>query len=199
MSKIDYDAYLKGLGKIEEVDQVAVIKSYIEKAVFSDRNCDKALKAAYIPEKINDCYEFIKNAVSKLPRKGNSIAVEDTVIFKMARDFYIEILPNLKEEEKKEEPEVKTEVVQETVKETAEQIKEDAKNDNVKRTELGFEVFGEEAEEPEEEQPEEEPCDQGNVVEEDTEKVTEEKAEQPKESEPIRYDKDGQALLFDFM
>ena len=184
-SSIDYDAYVKGLGDVP-TNQEAIIKKYLDELAEKD----DAFKAAYNPDinVLHDCYNFIKEAVSKLHHTGNFIAVEDAVVFKMARDYFIDILPA-----------IDVTPVQETVKEVSEQIEEDAKNDDVKHDEYGFEVFGEETEEPEE-AVEEEPCNQEeNVVEEVTEKVTEEKAEQPEEEAPIRYDDNGEALLFDFM
>ena len=183
---IDYDAYIASLGKIN-VDNIGRIKDYLEK------HCeqDEALKTLYRPEKIQDCWKFIFETCRKLAH-GNSSYVDDAVVFKMARDYFIEILPKVAEEP----PEIKADAAKEAVKETAAQIEEDAKADNVKRTELGFEVFGEEADEPEEET-EEEPCNQEEVEEEP----------ESEESEPVmvetgnslpKYDDEGNGL-FDFM
>lgn len=190
--KIDYDAYLKGLGDVP-TNQELVIKKYLEEQCQSD----EALKAAYVPEKLHDCYKFIKDAVEKLPHTGSFICVEDAVVFKMARDYFIEILPNLKDEksEKKadgksaeapaEEKPVDITPAAETVKEVTQQIEKDATSDNVKRDEYGFEVFGEEADEPEEAEEEtvEESCHQEEVGE--TTEGPEIKALEPNEEDDV--------------
>lgn len=178
MAAIDYDNYLKQLGDVP-TNQETVIKRYLEEQC----KLDEALKAVYVPEEVYDCYKFIKEAVEKLPHTGNFICVEDAVVFKMARDYFIEILPNLKKETPEKETEKKADgksdetpaeekpvditPAVETVKEVAQQIEKDATSDNVKRDEYGFEVFGEENDEPEEAEEEtvEEPCHQDEVGE----------------------------------
>ena len=57
---IDYDAYLKQLGDVP-TNQETVIKKYLEEQC----KLDEALKAVYVPEKVYDCYKFIKEAVEK--------------------------------------------------------------------------------------------------------------------------------------
>lgn len=170
MADIDYSKYLAGLGDVP-TNQELVIKKYLEEQCEKD----EAFKAVYKADKLHDCYNFIKKAVENLPHTGNFICVDDAVVFKMARDYFIDILPA-----------IDVTPVQETVKEVANSIEADARTDDVKRTELGFEVFGEEADEPEEEA-EQEPCNQDEV------------GEQEAADKPMRYDEDGQALLFDFM
>ena len=56
--KIDYKEYLKQFGKIE-TDSKNRIKAYLEEQIKEDA----ALRELYRPEKIDDCYDFIKNAV----------------------------------------------------------------------------------------------------------------------------------------
>ena len=82
--KIDYKEYLKQFGKIE-TDSKNRIKAYLEEQIKEDA----ALKALYDPEKIDDCYDFIKNAV-KASGCGSSAAIEDAIVFKMARDYYLD-------------------------------------------------------------------------------------------------------------
>ena len=82
--KIDYKEYLKQFGQIE-TDSKNRIKAYLEEQIKEDA----ALKELYRPEKIDDCYNFIKDAV-KATGCGSSAAIEDAVIFKMARDFYLD-------------------------------------------------------------------------------------------------------------
>jgi hypothetical protein len=167
--KIDYDAYLKQLGDID-TNQKNRLKAYLEEQC----KYDDALTACYVPEKMDDCYEFFKECYFKMAKKNKTDAavIEDAVGYKIARDYFIEILPNLKDEtpaEKTEEKPVDIAPAQETVKEVAEQIEKDAKADDVKRDEYGFEVFGEENDEPEEAEEEtaEEPCHQDEVGEEE--------------------------------
>ena len=92
-SKINYKEYLAGLGKVETSQHIVIIKQYLEKQC----QVDEALKSLYRPEKIDDCWNFITEAVKAMPRQGNTVCVEDAVVFKMARDFYLEILPKLAE------------------------------------------------------------------------------------------------------
>lgn len=179
--KIDYDAYLKQLGDID-TNQKNRLKAYLEEQC----KHDDALRACYKPEKMDDCYEFFKKCFEKAARESGEDAacIEDAVGYKIARDYFIEILPNLKDEksekkadEKSAEPPAEEKPVDitpavETVKEVAQQIEKDATSDNVKRDEYGFEVFGEEADEPEEAEEEtvEESCDQ---VKEEVEEAAE--------------------------
>lgn len=157
--KIDYKAYLSQFGKIE-TDAKNRIKEYLEEQTKEDA----ALRELYRPEKIDDCYNFIKDAV-KATGCGSSATVDDAIVFKMARDFYLDILPKTADEP----PEVKTEVMHHQADETegesvsdandeaetepeAAETKEEEKaaeadNENeVVRDEYGFEVFGEEPE-----------------------------------------------------
>ena len=90
--KIDYKEYLKQFGKIE-TDSKNRIKAYLEEQIKEDA----ALKELYRAEKIDDCYDFIKNAV-KATGCGSSASVEDTIIFKMARDYFLDILPKQTDE-----------------------------------------------------------------------------------------------------
>lgn len=189
MSKsIDYEAYLKQINLTEiNNTQQDCIKKYLEKQC----ETDEALKAVYNPEKVQDCYNFIFECAKKVA-KGNNSVLEDAVVFKMARDYFIEILPTLKDDA--EEKSVDITPVQEIVKEVSEQIEEDAKKDDVVRDAHGFEIFGED---PEPEEAAQEPCNQEEVE------------EQPEEKPVIQYamldvhettktDEDGNRLLFDF-
>lgn len=92
-NNIDYDKYLAELGKVE-TDQKQIIKKYLEEQCEKD----EALKALYRPEKLDGCYDFIYKAVSKMQRQGQIACLEHSVVFKMARDYFIEILPKVAEE-----------------------------------------------------------------------------------------------------
>ena len=184
--KIDYKAYLSQFGKIE-TDAKNRIKEYLEEQTKEDA----ALRELYRPEKIDDCYNFIKDAV-KATGCGSSATVEDAIVFKMARDFYLDILPKTADEP----PEVKTEVMHhqadetegesvsdanseaETEPEAAETKEEDkaaeADNENeVVRDEYGFEVFGEEPESVTEEKGAETATEAETEAETEPEAVTE--------------------------
>lgn len=118
--KIDYKAYLSQFGKIE-TDAKNRIKAYLEEQIKEDA----ALRELYRPEKIDDCYDFIKNAV-QASGCGSSAAVEDAIVFKMARDYYLDILPKTADEP----PEVKS-----TGAETAEEAETEAETEPVAETE----------------------------------------------------------------
>jgi len=102
--KIDYKEYLKQFGKIE-TDSKKRIKAYLEEQIKEDA----ALKALYDPEKIDDCYAFIKDAV-KATGCGSSAAIEDAVVFKMARDYFLDYAgaETAKEAETEAETELET-------------------------------------------------------------------------------------------
>lgn len=184
--KIDYKAYLSQFGKIE-TDAKNRIKEYLEEQTKEDA----ALRELYRPEKIDDCYNFIKDAV-KATGCGRSATVEDAIVFKMARDFYLDILPKTADEP----PEVKTEVMHHQADETegesvsdandeaetepeAAETKEEEKaaeadNENeVVRDEYGFEVFGEEPESVTEEKGAETATEAETEAETEPEAVTE--------------------------
>ncbi len=183
MKNIDYAAYLASAGLADyETSQIERIKKYLEEQCEKD----EALRVLYRAEKMDDCYHFIEAAVKAMPNTKKSAFVEDAVVFKMARDFFIEVLPKVAEDApaKVAENVVKVESV-ETPAEVVKDMNKDAGADDTLRDEYGFEVFGEEAEEA--------PCEQ---AEEKVEEAAEPKKDEPEE---IRYDPNGQALLFDFM
>lgn len=113
--KIDYKAYLSQFGKIE-TDAKNRIKAYLKEQIKEDA----ALRELYRPEKIGDCYDFIKDAV-KATGCGSSAAVEDAIVFKMARDYYLDVLPKTADEP----PEVKS-----TGAETAEEAETEAETED---------------------------------------------------------------------
>lgn len=184
--KIDYKAYLSSFGKIE-TDAKNRIKEYLEEQTKEDA----ALRELYRPEKIDDCYNFIKDAV-KATGCGSLATVEDAIVFKMARDYYLDILPKTADEP----PEVKTEAMHHQADETegesvsdandeaetepeAAETKEEEKaaeadNENeVVRDKYGFEVFGEEPESVTEEKGAETATEAETEAETEPEAVTE--------------------------
>ena len=123
MKEINYDEYLKIIGNFA-TKQKEIIKKYLEKQCEED----EALKALYRPTHIDGCYNFITECVRRSATGECNAVVEDAVVFKMARDYFIEILPKVADDA----PEVKSaevEKVKETVKEVAGQIEEDAEQE----------------------------------------------------------------------
>ena len=178
--KIDYKEYLKSLGKIE-TDAKKRIQAYLEEQIKEDA----ALRELYRAEKIDDCYDFIKNAV-KATGCGSSATVEDAIVFKMARDFYLDILPK-KSDEVSEVKEAGAETAEEaeTEAETEQATEEEKPADNENSGTPCEEVL------PENEKPETEVMlhqadDEGNKTSEseseaETESATEE--EKPTDNE----------------
>lgn len=212
--KINYKDYIAQLGTVE-TDQAARIKKYLEEQIQND----EALKTLYRPEKIDDCYDFITNAVKEMPRNGSCACIEDSIVFKMARDYFIEILPKVADEP----PAVKS-----TGAETAEKAETEAETElETEEKPADNENSGtpcEEAE-PENKKPEEamlhQACNKGDKSAElensEAEKVTEEKGAEtaeeatmdntePKaepenkkpEASESKFDEEGNGLLFDF-
>lgn len=186
------------------------VKAYLEEQI----KTDTALAAVYNPGKIRQCFTYITDQARKVAN-GNLYFADDAEVWKWARDYYLEEVPKEAErivkfeaelykeaeaEEKKEESAVDVTPVQETVKEASAVLEEEVKKDDVKRTALGFEIYGEESEEPEEEaeQPEE-PCHQEEENEVEEEPECEPVMVEAGIPEKPRYDEEGNGLLFDFM
>lgn len=167
MKDIDYDAYLKTIPDLA-TSQKDIIKKYLEEQCEKD----EALKALYKPSHIDGCYNFILECVRKTATGGCNAVVEDAIVFKMARDYFIEILPKLDEGLSTLDeiiPKAEVEKVQETVKEVTGQIEEDA------------------AEEPAEEK-----------LEIQSVEETPAETEPEQQSEEVQYDEEGQGMLFSF-
>ena len=237
--KIDYKAYLAQLGKVE-TDSKARLKEYLEKQIEED----DALRSLYRPEKLDDCYDFITNAVKEMPRNGMCAFVDDAVVFKMARDYFLEVLPKVAENA----PEVKTQLEEaavsdqdskggeesvenseaETEPETQEELPADNENEaeevaqpdksatmdnegpkaddkGTVTDEYGFEVFGEEGAETAEEaetEAETEPETQEELPADNENSDTPCGEAEPENEKPddsvIKYDEEGNGLLFGF-
>ncbi len=216
--KFDYKAYLSQFGKVE-TDAKVRIKEYLEKQIQED----DALRNLYRPEKIDSCYNFIKDAV-KATGCGSSAAIEDAVVFKMARDYFLEVLPAAADESRPvkdnaaaiSEAEAGREKSGEVgAAETEPEVTESLPADNenaVKTDEYGFEVFGEEPESEKESgaETEEEAKTGAETEPEVTESLpadnenlgtprgeAEPENEKPEDSQ-TEYDSAGNGLLFDF-
>lgn len=163
MKDIDYDAYLKTIPDLA-TSQKDIIKKYLEEQCEKD----EVLKALYKPSHIDGCYNFILECVRKTATGGCNAVVEDAVVFKMARDYFIEILPKITEDAPEVKP-AEVEKVQETVKEVTGQIEEDA------------------AEEPAEEK-----------LEIQSVEETPAEPEPKQQSDEVQYDEEGQGMLFSF-
>ena len=87
--------------------QCEVVKMYLEKQIQKD----EVLRASYIPEKIKDCFNYIKQQARK-QASGGCAMIESDVVFNWARDYYTDILPEEKakaEAKKKESNQTTTE------------------------------------------------------------------------------------------
>lgn len=104
-----------------------IIKEYLV------RECEKdsALKAAYKADAIHKCFAFITSQAKKIA-VNNCAMVEDVKVYKWARDYYFDILPN--EKEKKTAPE-NDELEEYDEEEIIEAPKEPKKNGKKKQTE----------------------------------------------------------------
>jgi hypothetical protein len=76
-----------------------VIKNYLETQIVEDA----ALREKYDPEKLSACYKYIVSQAKKQADNGCAM-IEDAVVYKWARDFYLEGLQN-EEPEEEETPE----------------------------------------------------------------------------------------------
>ena len=173
--KIDYKEYLKSLGKIE-TDAKRRIQAYLEEQIKEDA----ALRELYRAEKIDDCYDFIKNAV-KATRCGSSATVEDAIVFKMARDFYLDILPK-KSDEVSEVKEAGAETAEEAETEAETELtktKEEKPADN-ENSGTPCEEAETENEKPAEEVMLHQACNEGEAAESESEAETESATEEEK-------------------
>ena len=217
--KIDYKKYLEQFGKIE-TDAKNRLKAYFEEQIKQDA----ALAALYRPEKIDDCYNFIKDAVKAIGC-GSSATIDDAIVFKMARDFYLDILPEQTDESAPvkaagaetaadAETEAETELETETEETPADNENEgtpceEAEPENEKPAEVMLHQADNEGKESEETVKDEygfevfgeEASEAGAETAADAEEKTETSAEPENEKpEPYtpKYDKEGNGLLFDF-
>ena len=215
MKNINYDEYLKTIDNFA-TNAKERIKKYLEEQCEQD----EALKTLYKPNCIDGCYNFIQECVRKTATGGCNAVVEDAIVFKMARDYFIEILPKVAEDAPEIKP-TEVEQVQETVTEVAEQIKEDAAEDS--HIHGASIAWSEEVEAPAELQPTEDKYAElkkamsfGKTIQYkldgewvDWEKPTfddditeyriKPEEEQPAEqSEEVQYDEEGQGMLFSF-
>lgn len=96
--------------------QEQAVKDYLDKQV----NDDAALRALYVPAKIKDCFKYITEEARKKAVNGCAM-IEDSLVFKWARDYYLEILPK---EADKNVVEVVQKKAETTVKAEAEKTEE---------------------------------------------------------------------------
>lgn len=100
------------------------IKAYFEEQI----KTDEALKAVYDESKLKQCWEYILKQARKLAT-SNCAMVEDTVVYKWARDFmYGDIAKTEEESPAEETKETQTESVQEVAEDIPENeavVKED--------------------------------------------------------------------------
>lgn len=162
----DYKKYMEQLGNVT-ADQKEIIKQYLEKQCEQD----EALKAVYNPDQIDECYYFITNCARQIAT-GSKAYLEDAVVFKMVRDFFLGDVPQ--KEEKKEEAD-KTEAMPEDKAEG-----------------------GTEAEDSEEDVVQVESCAMPEDVARDMKKDAAQEAEDTVIPDVVQYDENGNGMLFEF-
>jgi len=75
--------------------QELAVKRYLDEQ--SEK--DDCLRALYVPGRIKDCFKYIVSQAKKQAH-NNCAMIEDTVVYKWARDYYTEELPKDKKTEK---------------------------------------------------------------------------------------------------
>ena len=88
--------------------QEEVVKKYLEEQIQKD----EALRTLYLPSKIKDCFKYITEQAKKKVVNGCAM-VEDSLVFKWARDYYLEELPKKASKKDVEIVQKKTDVVAE--------------------------------------------------------------------------------------
>lgn len=74
------------------------LQKYLEEMI----NQDDALRAKYNPKKMDECCAYVNDEARKYLKSKNG-AIEDSIVFKWARDFFIEdVKVQIQKEEKKE-------------------------------------------------------------------------------------------------
>ena len=68
--------------------QEELVKKYLDGQIESD----EALKSLYVPSKIKNCFSWIKEQAKKQAVNGCAM-IEDSQVYKWARDYYLEELP----------------------------------------------------------------------------------------------------------
>lgn len=65
-----------------------MVKHYLEEQIKKD----EALRTLYIPSKIKDCYKYITEQARKQAH-NNTAWIDDAIVYKWARDYFLEELP----------------------------------------------------------------------------------------------------------
>lgn len=95
--------------------QELAVKKYLDEQLEKD----ECLRGLYVPGRIKDCFKYITSQAKK--QAVNSCAmVEDSVVYKWARDYYIEELPKEKNKKPAELPPKVEKVKEEPVTEKKE-------------------------------------------------------------------------------
>lgn len=176
----DYKKYMEQMGNVT-ADQKEIIKQYLEKQCEQD----EALKAVYNPDKINECYDFITSCARQIAT-GSKACLEDAVVFKMARDFFLGDVPQ-KEEKKKEAD--KTEAMPEDKAEGG----TEAQDEEVLET-----CYDPDNDPDAEDVVQVESCAMPEDVARDMKKDAAQKAEDTVIPDEVKYDENGNGMLFEF-
>lgn len=65
------------------MDHIEILKLYFEEAIKNDA----ALKAVYNPDKLQDCYAFIRKNAEK-QKYNNCAMIDSDIVFKWGRDYF---------------------------------------------------------------------------------------------------------------
>lgn len=163
----DYKKYMEQLGNVT-ADQKEIIKQYLEKQCEQD----EALKAVYNPDKIDECYDFITSCARQIAT-GSKACLEDAVVFKMARDFFLGDVPQKKEKKKEAD---KTEAMPKDKAEGGTEA-QDSEEDDVVQVES---------------------CAMPEDVARDMKKDAVQEAEDTVIPDEVKYDENGNGMLFEF-
>ena len=114
-----------------------LIKDYLDK----ESEQDAALKAVYQSDKIGACFTYIKGQAKKKAVNGCAM-IEDTQVYKWARDYFYDVLPNEKDVKSDAETEDQDEdetIAEETKTEPKKQKKAKDKSKEIEEQNLMFE------------------------------------------------------------
>ncbi len=75
----------------EKEEKLSAYEELIKKYLDKQTETDAALKSVYDPAKIKDCFKFITEQARK-QAVNNCAMIEDSKVYKWARDYYLEEL-----------------------------------------------------------------------------------------------------------
>lgn len=76
----------------EKEEKLTAFEELVKRYLDKQTETDTALKSLYVPSKIKDCFRFITEQARK-QAVNNCAMIEDSQVYKWARDYYLEELP----------------------------------------------------------------------------------------------------------